>query len=46
VHGFLHLIGYGHDVDAEADEMEGLESKIMLSINLPDPWLGRKFSDA
>jgi hypothetical protein len=21
--------------------MEGLESKIMLSISLPDPWLGR-----
>jgi probable rRNA maturation factor len=46
VHGFLHLIGYGHNVDAEADEMEGLESKIMLSIDLPDPWLGRKSSDA
>src|ERR1039458_718247 len=27
IHGFLHLIGYGHEVDAEADEMEGLESK-------------------
>jgi probable rRNA maturation factor len=41
IHGFLHLIGYGHEVDAEADEMEGLESKIMLRMNLPDPWLGR-----
>ena len=50
VHGFLHLIGYGHEVDAEADEMESLESKIMLSIDLPDPWLGRhldhEFGDA
>ncbi len=41
VHGFLHLCGYGHNVDAEAEQMEGLESKIMLSISLPDPWLGR-----
>jgi probable rRNA maturation factor len=41
IHGFLHLIGYGHEVDAEAGEMEGLESKIMMHMNLPDPWLGR-----
>jgi probable rRNA maturation factor len=41
VHGFLHLIGFDHQVDAEAEEMEGLESRIMLSMNLPDPWLGR-----
>jgi probable rRNA maturation factor len=41
IHGFLHLIGYGHEVDAEADEMEGLESKIMMHMNLPDPWFGR-----
>ncbi|MGH6664768.1 MAG: rRNA maturation RNase YbeY [Pseudolabrys sp.] len=41
IHGFLHLIGYGHEVDAEAEKMEGLESKIMMRMNLPDPWLGR-----
>jgi len=41
IHGFLHLIGYGHEVDAEAEEMEGLESKIMMRMKLPDPWLGR-----
>ena len=28
-------------VDAEAEEMEGLESEIMVRMNLPDPWLGR-----
>ncbi len=42
VHGFLHLMGYDHTVDAEAEEMEALESRIMLSMNLPDPWLGRE----
>lgn len=41
IHGFLHLLGYGHGVDAEAEEMEGLESKIMMRMNLPDPWRGR-----
>lgn len=38
VHGFLHLIGYDHETDAEADEMEALESRIMISMNMPDPW--------
>jgi probable rRNA maturation factor len=38
VHGFLHLIGYDHETDAEADEMEGLESRIMAHMNMPDPY--------
>jgi probable rRNA maturation factor len=41
IHGFLHLIGYGHEIDAEADEMEGLESKIMMRMQMPDPHLAR-----
>ena len=41
VHGFLHLIGYDHQNDAEADEMEGLETKIMASLKMPDPYLAR-----
>jgi probable rRNA maturation factor len=39
VHGFLHLIGYDHQTDTQADEMEAIESKIMIAMNLPDPWL-------
>ena len=35
VHGFLHLIGYDHETDAQAEEMEGLESKIMTRLNMP-----------
>lgn len=38
VHGFLHLIGYDHETDAQADEMEALESRIMTAMNMPDPW--------
>jgi probable rRNA maturation factor len=41
VHGFLHLIGYDHQTDRQADEMEGLESKIMSAMKMPDPYLAR-----
>ena len=46
VHGFLHLIGYDHQNDAQADEMEALESKIMALMKLPDPYLGRDLGNA
>jgi len=42
VHGFLHLIGYDHQTDSEADAMEALESKIMIAMRLPDPYFGRE----
>jgi probable rRNA maturation factor len=38
VHGFLHLVGYDHLDDAEADEMEGLESAILVGLGLADPY--------
>jgi probable rRNA maturation factor len=41
VHGYLHLIGYDHQDDAQAEAMEALESRIMTTMNMPDPWLGR-----
>jgi len=41
VHGFLHLIGYDHHTDTQADKMEGLESKIMTRMKMPDPHLAR-----
>ncbi len=50
VHGYLHLIGYDHQTDAQANTMERLESKVMARMNLPDPWqdreLVRDFGDA
>ncbi|HEY6861198.1 MAG TPA: rRNA maturation RNase YbeY [Pseudolabrys sp.] len=46
VHGFLHLIGYDHQTDRQAEEMEGLESKIMTRLNMPDPYLARDLGDA
>lgn len=44
VHGFLHLIGYDHQTDSEADAMEALESKVMIAMKRPDPYLGRELS--
>jgi probable rRNA maturation factor len=38
VHGFLHLLGYDHQTDEQAAEMERLESRIMSRLNIPDPY--------
>jgi len=40
VHGTLHLLGYDHETEAEAGEMEALESKILASQNVTDPYVG------
>jgi probable rRNA maturation factor len=46
VHGFLHLLGYDHQTDSDADEMEGLESKIMSTMKMPDPYLARDLGES
>ena len=38
VHGVLHLVGYDHITDAQAEEMEGLETAILRSLGYPDPY--------
>lgn len=38
VHGILHLFGYDHQIDAEAEEMESLERRILARLNVPDPY--------
>ena len=38
VHGFLHLLGYDHESDDEAEAMEGLERAILKRLNVPDPY--------
>ncbi len=37
-HGFLHLLGYDHETDAEAEEMEGLEISILSALGVADPY--------
>jgi probable rRNA maturation factor len=38
LHGFLHLLGYDHQTDADADIMEGLETRILAKLAIPDPY--------
>jgi probable rRNA maturation factor len=37
-HGVLHLLGYDHETEAEAEDMEGLERAILAGLGLPDPY--------
>jgi len=39
VHGTLHLLGYDHIDDKEAEEMEHLESRILQSLGYLDPYI-------
>ena len=38
VHGMLHLQGWDHDNDAEAQDMEDEERKILAALGYPDPY--------
>lgn len=38
-HGVLHLLGYDHVSDAQADEMENLERAVLAGLGIPDPYL-------
>jgi probable rRNA maturation factor len=38
VHGFLHLNGYDHQRNKDAEEMEQLERKILQRLAIPDPY--------
>jgi probable rRNA maturation factor len=41
VHGFLHLLGYDHLDEADAQKMESLEIAILASLDIPDPYADR-----
>ena len=38
VHGFLHLLGYDHVEDSEAERMERLETQILATLGIADPY--------
>ena len=42
VHGFLHLIGYDHENDDDAEDMESLEREILSHLGIPDPYADRE----
>jgi probable rRNA maturation factor len=39
VHGFLHLLGYDHEAQHDAEEMERLEISILARIGILDPYI-------
>lgn len=41
VHGVLHLLGYDHHGDEDAERMEALERQILSGMNIPDPYAER-----
>lgn len=40
IHGCLHLTGYDHMDDSEAEEMESLERQLLAQLGIDDPYLG------
>ncbi|HRD75277.1 MAG TPA: rRNA maturation RNase YbeY [Hyphomicrobiaceae bacterium] len=38
VHGTLHLMGYDHETDADAEVMEGLEVAVLQGLGVPNPY--------
>ncbi len=42
VHGLLHLQGYDHEEDDEAEAMEAEERVILAALGYPDPYAGER----
>ncbi|MCB9959242.1 MAG: rRNA maturation RNase YbeY [Rhodospirillaceae bacterium] len=38
VHGVLHLLGFDHSDDTDADRMESLETAVLGRLGIPDPY--------
>jgi len=45
IHGLLHLLGYDHEVDDQAEHMEALERRILQDLGFPDPYLPKAKND-
>ena len=42
VHGLLHLLGYDHEGEAEAEAMEAIERTALAALGLDDPYVVRE----
>jgi probable rRNA maturation factor len=45
VHGYLHLVGFDHETDAEAVRMENLETQILSGLGIADPYADQTAAD-
>jgi probable rRNA maturation factor len=41
VHGVLHLLGYDHEAEADAEAMEQMECEILRRFGVADPYTQR-----
>ncbi|MFN0024220.1 MAG: rRNA maturation RNase YbeY [Parvularculaceae bacterium] len=46
IHGLLHLAGYDHETDDEAERMERLETRILAGLGVADPYAELAGADA
>lgn len=46
LHGMLHLLGYDHDTDERAEEMESLERNVLNDIGIGDPYAAQSAAEA
>lgn len=45
VHGFLHLLGHDHETDDKAEEMEGVERRVLAALAIADPYAVTRSGD-
>lgn len=41
IHGVLHLLGYDHESERDAEKMESLETRLVKALGFPDPYASR-----
>lgn len=42
VHGMLHIQGFDHETDEDAEEMEGIEREVLEKLGFPDPYASER----